>query len=906
MAALQILDDDVDTLTRDGRVVHIRRLHPDDRAAVLGLHDRSSDESIYRRYFAFDREGAGRYAAHLVQPGEGRCALGAFADGELVGVGGFETEPGTGSGTDSGAHSGTAAAEFGLLVADAVQHTGIGTLLLEHLIAIARAQGVRHLIGDVLASNAPMLQVLHDLGFAATTRTEHGEARVEFGLELTQAVVAAISAREQAAEVASLRPLLAPRSVVVVGAGQRSGTVGHEVLRNILDAGFTGAVYAVNPRRDEVLGVRCVPTASQLPEAPDLAVVALPAAAVAEAVRGLGERGVRAVVLLGAGFGEVGPAGIALQDQVLALARAHGMRLVGPNCLGVVNTDPATRLDATFATLARRPGSLAVLAQSGAFGAALLAAAARVHLGVGQFVSIGNKSDVGGNDLLLAWDADPKVRVIAGYLESIGDPHRFVRIATGVTRHKPVLIVKSGRTAAGQAAGRSHTAAAASSDIAVDALLRASGVLRMRTMRELLDASRVLCDQPLPRGPRVAIVGNSGGPEILAADALLEAGLVVADLDPATDAALRQLGTSATNPLDLGAAVQPDVATAVLRTVLASASVDAVVSVFTDVAITDPTAMGDAVAAAAAGSDKPLLAVSVGGRSGSRELPGTRNRMPVFTFPEEAVAALGVAHRYGRLRAAPAAAPVRPAGIEAGAARAVVDAALRDGRDWLTTEDTHAVLTGYGIPVCPQAVVTGPDAAVAAATGLGYPLVAKLAAPGLHKTEMGGVHLAITGEAQLRAAVRELAGRSDGRVLLQPMIGPGTELIGGIVHDRQCGQLVMIGAGGVLTDVLDDRAFGLAPLTEHAADDLVAQLRASWLLDGYRGAPVVDRAAVRDLIVRLGVLADDLPAVAELDLNPIIARADGLHVVDARIRVARPPAHPDPLVRQLRGPRGTP
>lgn len=891
MRALQITEDDADTLTRDGRVVHIRRLVPTDLPAVQALHDRTSDESMYLRYFAVDREGARKYATRMVEPGERRCALGAFTAAGLVAVGAIEP-------------AGTDGAEFALLVADELQHTGIGTLLMEHLIATARGLGARRLVGDVLASNAAMLMVLRDLGFAAETRTEFGETRVEFSLELTEPVIAAITAREQAAGVASLRPLLAPRSVVVVGAGHRPGTVGHEVLRNLLDAKFAGTVFAINPHRSEVLGVRCLPSPAELPEVPDLAIVALPAPAVADAVRALGERGVRAAVLLGAGFGEAGAAGIALQDQVLAIARARGMRLVGPNCLGVLNTDPAVRLDATFARLARRPGTLAVLAQSGAFGAALLAAADRVGLGVGQFVSIGNKSDVGGNDLLLAWDADPNINVIAAYLESIGDPRRFARIAAQVSRHKPVLMVKSGRTAAGQAAGRSHTAAAASSEVAVDALLRGAGVLRVRTMRELLDAARVLADQPLPAGPRVAIVGNSGGPEILAADAAAEAGLTVAELDPATVATLRGLGGPAQNPLDLGAAVQPDTAYAALRPVLADPAVDAVVTVFTDIAIADSPAMRDAIAAATAGSGKPVLAVSVGARPDSLELPGIPRRLPVFTFPEEAVAALGVAYRYSRHRAIAPAVPARPDGVDEAAARALVETALRDGRDWLAPEEAFRLLANYGIPVTAHAVVTDPDAAVAAAADLGYPLVAKLAAPGLHKTELGGVRLGVADEVALRAAVTDLAALGDGRVLLQPMIGAGTELIAGTVHDPQCGPLVMIGAGGVLTDILGDRAFGLAPLTGDDADALVGRLRSARLLDGYRGAPVIDRAAVRDLLVRLGTLADDLPEIAELDLNPIIARADGLHVVDARIRIAEPPHHPDPLVRQLRGPRG--
>jgi acyl-CoA synthetase (NDP forming)/GNAT superfamily N-acetyltransferase len=888
---MQITADDVDSLTSDGRVVRIRELRPEDVAQVRALHERASDESTYLRFFTLNREVARDYATHLLEPEPRRCVLGAFAGTELVGLGVLD-------------RCGDETAEFALLVADAAQHTGIGTLLLEHLIAEARGRGVRRFVAEVLASNGPMLHVMRDLGFAAITQTACGETHVEFSLDIADPVVSAISAREQSAGIASLESLLAPRSVVVIGAGQRPGSVGHEVLHNVLDGGFTGTVHVVNPKRDAVLGVPCVPTPAELPEAPDLAIIALPAGQVADVVRSCGERGVRAAVLLGAGFGEAGADGARLQDEVLAVARAHGMRLVGPNCIGLVNTDPAVRLDATFATLSRRPGPLAVLAQSGAFGIALLTSAGDVGLGISQFVSVGNKIDVGGNDLLLAWDADPRTRVIAGYLESIGDPRRFARIARRVSRNKPILVVKSGRTEAGQAAGRSHTAAAASSDIAIDALFRGSGVIRLQTMHELLDAARVLSCQPLPRGPRVAIVGNSGGPEILAADAAVEAGLVVAELDPETRDALRALGLPAQNPLDLGAAAQPDAAAAALRAVAASPDVDALLTVFTAVAITDTATMDDAIVAAAAQLDKPVVAVSVGAPAITRQLPGTPWQLPVFTFPEEAAAALGIAHRYAQQRAVPSALPRRPAGVDAAAARTIVERAGHDGRDWLPPEDAFRLLSSYGIPVCPHDVVCDSAEAAEAAAGLGYPLVAKLATPGLHKSEAGGVRLGIADEASLRAAVAELAVLGDGRVLLQPMIGGGTELIVGSVHDPQCGPLVMVGAGGVLTDVLGDRAFGLAPLTDLDAASPIDSLRSARLLDGYRGAPVVDRSAVQDVIVRVAALVDDVPEIAELDINPLIARSDGLFAVDVRVRIAEPPRHPDPLVRQLRGPRG--
>ncbi len=892
MSALNIATDDVDTLTSDGRIVHIRDILPTDLAELVALNDRASDRSIYLRYFSPNREAAQRYVTGLSEAGTGlRRALGAFEHGRLLGLGVIEK-------------AGDATAEFALLVADECHNCGIGTLLLEHLIAEARGAGIERFVAEVLATNAQMIHVMRDLGFAPITHVESGEMHVEFALEPNNRVVSAIGDRERTANLASLRPLLEPRSLAVIGAGERVGSAGHEVLRNILAAGFTGPVHVVNPNRTSVLDIPCVPSPADLPDDVDLAVIALPAERVPQTLRACGKRGIRAAVLFGAGFSEAGPDGARLQDAVLDIAREYGIRLVGPNCIGIVNTDPSILLDATFATLPHRAGPLAVLAQSGAFGVALVEAADEAGFGVSQMVSVGNKADVGGNDLLLAWEEDPRTQVIGMYLESVGDPRRFARIARRVSRSKPLIAVKSGRTEVGQRAGRSHTAAAASSDVAIDALFHGSGVLRVHTMQEMLDAARVLSSQPLPAGPRVAIIGNSGGPEILAADAASGAGLEVVELDEATRDALRVLGAPQQNPIDLGAAASAETVDPVLRAVLAAPSVDAVLTVFTRLAITDAAAITAVVSAAAAQAGKPVVAVSVGDQPTTRAIPGTPWALPVFTFPEPAAAALGLAHRYAALKADPGVIATRPSGVDPDAARAIVTAALAAERDWLTADEAYRLLDAYGLPVAAQAVVDNADAAVAAAAGLGYPVVAKLATPGLHKSDLGGVRIGIEDETALRAAVRDLdevGGGPGQEVLLQPMVGKGTELIVGAVHDLQCGALVMLGAGGVLTDILGDRAFGLAPLSEHDAEQLLGRLRSAPLLDGFRGAPVVSRAAVLDVLIRVAALVGDVPEITELDLNPLICRADGLRAVDARIRVAVPPEHPDPLVRQLRG-----
>lgn len=878
----------VDVLASDGRIVHLRPLGPHDGAQLRDLHARTSDRSIYLRYFSPNRAAADRYAAGLARDnGPDHHGLGAFAAERLVAVGVFDRLRGD-------------RAEFGLLVADEWRHRGLGTLLLEYLVAHARSVGITAFVGEVLAVNAAMVQVVHDLGLVTNTDADSQDLHVVIPLAATERFITALAEREQAANAVSLRPLLAPRSIAVIGAGRRRGSVGHEVLRNILDGGFSGSVHVVNPHRSEVLGVASVPSPALLPEPVDLAIIALPAPAVLEAVRACGERGCRTAVLLGSGFGEVGPSGATLQQEVLAVAREHDLRLVGPNCIGVANTNPAVRLDATFGSLPHRLGPLAVVSQSGAFGVGLVAAADASGLGISQFVSVGNKIDVGGNDLLMAWAHDPWTRVIAMYLESIGDARRFVRIAARVARQKPVIAVKSGSSRAGRIAGQSHTAAAASSDIAIDALLRRAGVVRVAGMRELLAGARLLADQPLPGGPRVAVVGNSGGPEILTVDALSAEGLTVAEFGPRTRAALERIAIPARDPIDLGAEVSASDVEAALGVVTRSPDVDAVIAVFTDLAINDAPAIDTALRRVALAADTTLAVVRPGGQDASIPLPGRAAALPVFGYPEDAAKAMGLAYRYARIRRAPVRLTTRPRGVSVARARSVVEAALEHGRSWLTPEESRALLSAYRVPMVRQRVVSGVDAVVAAADALGYPVVLKLAVPGLHKTESGGVRLDLADADAVREAAGELTADHPGPLLVQPMITGGTEFIIGAVRDPQCGPLVMVGAGGILTDLQPDRRFGLAPLTEADADELIGELHAARLLEGYRGRPALSRVALRHILVKVGALVDDLPEISELDLNPVIGRADGWHVVDARIRIAAPGPLPDPLERRLR------
>lgn len=880
---------EVDAVRADGGLVHIRALADCDRDALRAFNTRVSDESMYRRFFQVSRYAADAYVETLLRAATAEHqVLVALIGGDVVGVASYERIDPT-------------SAEFALLIEDRDQRAGIGTLLIEHLIGTARRNGIRRFIADVLHENSPMIRMVRQLGYPTTVRSETDNVVMSIELEATPAAIAAIDDRDRSADAASLHPLLAPRSVAVIGAGERSRSVGHEVLRNILDGGYTGRVDVVNPNHSTVLGVASVPTARDLPVAPDLAIVCVPAAAVLDVVRDCGHRGAHGILLLTAGFGELGDNGEQLQRDVLAATHQYGMRLIGPNCLGLLNTDPAVSLNATFATLSMRPGVLGLVSQSGALGVAVLTAAATCGLGVAQFVSIGNKADISGNDLLLAWERDEAVSVVGLYLESLGNPRKFARIARRVSRTKPIIVIKAGRSAAGKRAGMSHTAAAASSDSAVDAMFTQAGVVRVDRMEQLLDVTRLLSDQAVPDGPRVAIIGNSGGPAILATDAAEAAGLVVAEFAEATTGLLRRAAPAAAsfaNPVDLGAAAQPAQISAALQVLLEAAELDAVLTVFTDTLATDPDEVMTAIVTAAATSAKTLLATHVGASARSHPIPGTSRSVPVFTFPEAAANALGLAYRYARIRDASHTAAVRPDGIDSVAARALITD--RGARGWLDAQDAVDLLRHYGITVAAQRVVTDADAAVQAGAQLGYPLVAK--ASGLvHKTDVGGVRLAIGDPAELRAAFAAVqAAAPDGQVILQPMLATGTELIIGAVQDAQFGPMIMLGAGGVLADLIADRQFRLAPLSVEDAQDMISALRCAPLLDGYRGRAPVSRPALHTLLLRLAVLVEDLPEVLELDLNPVVCRGEDLIVVDAKIRVGPTMPAPELAVRQLR------
>jgi len=707
--------------------------------------------------------------------------------------------------------------------------------------------------------------------------------RVEVPTLMDEAALAAVGARDRTAEHQSLRPLFAPASVAVIGAGRKPGGIGHEVLTSLVDGGYRGALYPVNPHADVIAGRPAYPTVGAIGAHVDLAVIAVPEPAVAEVVAGCAAAGVSAAVILTAGVGD--------SAALVRTAHASGMRLVGPNCIGIINTDPAVNLTATFAPSLPLPGGLAIASQSGAVGVAILDAAGRTGTGVSSFVSLGNKADISGNDLLAYWYDDPATRAVALYLESFGNPRRFAWVARALARRKPVLAVKSGRSSGGRRAGASHTAAAAAPDIAVDTLFHQAGVIRTDTLAELLDTARVLVDQPLPNGLRLGIVGNAGGLNVLAADAAESAGLMV---PPA-------LG----NPVDLGAEASPETFAAALSALATSGEIDALVVTFVATRTNDAPGTLEAIGTAAdAVPDLPVVAVVVGAGDPPAALGG--RRVPVYPLPEDAVRALGRAAHYAQWRRRPIGARPDLSDVDSVRAHMVVADALAGKREggWQPPAVAQALLDAYGVPTVAARVATDIGQAVSFATELGYPVAVKAADPNVvHKSDIGAVWLNLGGpEAVRRAyiAIAAVLGVSTPDVVVQRMAPPGVELVAGLVHDPQFGSLVMAGLGGVQTDLLGDRSFRLLPLTTADARDMWCSLRSAPLLTGYRGSEPADTAAVEDLLLRIGRLAEEVPEVAELDLNPVLAGPNGAVTVDVKLRLAPVGDEPDPYLRTLK------
>ena len=703
-----------------------------------------------------------------------------------------------------------------------------------------------------------------------------------------------------------IRLLFEPESVAVIGVSRQARGLGRRIVDALKTNGFRGPVFPVTRAGHEIAGMRSWPTASAVGKPIDLAVIAVPRDAVATAVDDCIAAGAKALVVISAGFAETGPEGRTLQDQLVKRVRAAGVRLVGPNCMGVINASANRPMNASFSPKFPPPGGLAMLSQSGALGIVILDLAARRKVGMSAFVSIGNKADVSGNDLLEYWDLDPNTSVIALYLESFGNPQRFAQIARSVARRKPIIAVKSGRTTAGAAAASSHTAALAASDVAVSALFHQTGVIRADTIDEMFDLAACLETQPLPRGSRVAIVTNAGGPGILAADACAGAGLSVAGLEPRTIERLRTALPSLAvtgNPLDMIATAGSDHFRQAIATLLAADEVDALLVLFTPVDQTTAAPIIDAIRDGIVEGRhrtphrKPVLACLMGDESHERLTAGDE-QIPVYAFPENAARALGRIAHYARWRSTPPNHRREFDDLDSTLARALCREAMEArGSDWLTPIEASRLLASHGLIVTPAVAVRSVGEAASTAEVMGFPVVVKLNSPKvLHKTDVGGVAVNLRTPEEVTAAVTGMVQAATARglpvdsIVVQKMIAGGLETVVGIAQDRQFGSLIGFGLGGVDVEVLEDMRFRVTPLDDVDVAELIEESRAWRLMKSHRGRPAADRAAVEELLARISRLAEAVPEIQELDLNPVIVlpEGQGCHIVDVRVRVGTP------------------
>lgn len=705
--------------------------------------------------------------------------------------------------------------------------------------------------------------------------------------------------RPQPPSSGALDAILRPRAIAVVGASRQPNTIGQQVVANLATHGFTGAVYPVNPAAHAVRAMRAWPSVPAIPDPVDCAIVCVPKERVLAVAEECGAAGVRGLVVISAGFREVGAEGAERERRLLEVVRRHGMRIVGPNCMGVINTDPSVRMNGTFVPVMPPFGRAAFVSQSGALGASVLDYATELGIGIAQFVSVGNAPDVSGNDLLLQWEHDPQIGVILMYVENFGDPRRFLEIAGRITRRKPIVVVKAGRSTLGARAASSHTGALAASDTAVDALLAQAGVQRAGSIEELFDIAMAFAVLDPPRGRRTAVVTNSGGPGVLAADALEEHGLELVEFAPDTVARLAPLyppEASIRNPLDMIASADAPGYRAALDTVLDDPHVDVAVAIFTPpMGVRTPDVAEAIGAAAMRRPDKPVLAVLMGREGlpqGKAEL--LQAGVPSYVFPESAARALGALVRQGQWAARPArdVPDAAALGVDVARARAILDAARAAGERKLPEVDALALIEAYGIPTVGARVARDAAEAVALAGAIDGPVVLKVVSPQVvHKTDVGGVRVGVSGADAVRRAfdgivadVRRAAPHAHvAGVLVQRQACGGRELLAGITRRPGFGALVVTGLGGVLVEALRDVSFRLAPIDARDARDMLAGLRGARLLGAFRGQPPVDCERVADALVRVARLGADFPEIAELDVNPLLVSADGALAVDARV-----------------------
>ena len=872
---------EADVVLRDGSVAHLRPITPSDVEAVHRFHAGQSAESIYMRFFAPLRKLSDRDVTRFTNVDyHDRVALVATVRGQIIGIGRYDRITPT-------------SAEVAFNISDSYQGRGIGSVLLEHLAVIAYESGVGEFSAEVLPQNRKMISVFGDAGYEVSRRFEDGVVSLRFQIEPTERSEAVRLSREHRAESVSMHSVLFPDTIAVVGASRRSDSIGNHILANIQSAGFNGAVYAVNREAMEVLGLHAHARVSEIPDEVDLAVVAVPAQEVLDVVADCAEANVKTLLVVSAGFAEAGPEGQERQRKLLATARAAGMRVLGPNSFGVINNHPSVRLNASLAPQLPPQGRLGLFAQSGALGIAVLASAARRGLGISVFASAGNRVDVSGNDFMQYWIDDQDTDAVGLYLESMGNPRKFSRIARRLATTKPVIVVKSGVSSYGVPPGHRARLTRVRPE-AFDAMLRQAGVIRVENVHQMFDVAQLVVHQPLPQGNRVAIVGNSDALGALTAEACVSWDLEVAHgpVSLPSDATGEQFATALADAFG-----DPDV--------------DSVLTCFIPPLVTEEAEVATAVRNAAIASDKPCLATFLGMHGVLERLSDQRGEgrievVPAYAMPEDAVRALAAATRYSEWRSRDRGVPVHPVGIDREAAEALVERVLAESPEGrrLTHVEVAELLRAYGVELWGSVPARTVDDAVAAAQAVGHPVVIKSVAPLMrHQAGQSGMRVDLRTEAQVREAFAGLTERleplSANSFVVQRMATPGVSCVVRSDEDPLFGPVVSFSIAGPPTDLLGDIGHRIPPLTDVDVSDLISSVKSSPMLHGHRGAAPVHRAALADLIARVSVLADNLPEISSLVLNPVNAQTAGVDVLGAEVLVSPTPRRKDPRRRSL-------
>ncbi len=874
-----------DLVLKDGSLAKVRPSNERDREAVNRFLQALAEETISMRFLRRSTSWE-ELVTEVLHPGEGFCLV-AERDGKVVAEADYVV-------------SGPGTARVGVLVAESYQRKGLGALLLGQLSQIASEAGVTTFKATSPAAAHHALNFVKSLGHPEVIGTAPGFVSVTFPTSISSAGLQAFERRDARAAATAVARFLKPRSIAVIGASRDRDSIGGALYRNIVDAGFAGPVYPVNRESPVVQSVAAYKSVLDCPDPVDLAFIVVPARFVGSTARDCAKKGVKALVVISSGFSEVGGGGVALQQELVSVCSESGMRLIGPNCMGILNTDPAVSLNGQFAPVKSVMGKIGFVSQSGALGYAIIDHANNLGLGMSSFVSVGNKADISSNDLIQYWEDDKNTDLILIHIESFGNPRKFARLATRIARKKPIVVVKSGRSAAGFRATQSHTGAlVAASDVTVDALFRQSGVIRTDTLEEMFEVAAFLATQPAPKGPNVAIITNAGGPGILAADACEGLGLSVPELSEETKLELRTFllpiaGTK--NPVDMTSVASASDYARAIAAVSQDPHIDALIVIFIPpIAVkTEDVSRAILQAAGRLQGKMPVITTFMAAKGVTGQLSGEEIRIPAYPFPESAARALSRTAQYGRWLGESRGREVHFADLRKLEAASVVSDALVGKRGWLSPAETDSLLSCYGIPRAKSVSAKTPREAGEAALGIGGKVVLKAVAPSLvHKSDVGGVRLGLAPQ-DVRAEAEGMAkslgrlGIEDVSFMVQEMVPDAVEMFVGLTNDVNFGPLLACGAGGTLVELVRDVAVRLTPLTDRDAHQMVRSLRTYPLLEGYRGAPARDAKALEEILLRLSELVEDLPQVDELDLNPVMVLADGKGavVVDARVHVA--------------------